>query len=97
MQLELVFDSVAGSNFRARIVFLMQGNLGLDASLFEPAVGSVGPDSTIRVSFSSPRREVENRLGGKLRGDTVTLTEFFWASEDWLRGGTPWVLVREPR
>ncbi len=97
MQLELLFDSLAGSSFRARIVFLMQGNLGLDVSWFEPAIGAIRPDSTVRLVFSVPRRELENRLAGKVRGDTIALTEFLWAGEDWLRGGARWVLVREGR
>ncbi len=97
MQLELLFDSLAGSSFRARIAFLMQGNVGLDASWFAPTVGTVVRDRTVKLTFSSERRELENRLVGKLRGDTIALTEFLWAGEDWLRGGASWVLVRERR
>lgn len=97
MQLDLLFDSLVGSSFRARVAFLMQGNLGLDASWFAPTVGTIVADSTVRLTFSGARRELENRLAGKLRGDTIALTEFLWAGENWLRGGASWVLVREQR
>ncbi|GBD32821.1 hypothetical protein HRbin33_01795 [bacterium HR33] len=95
MQLELLFDSIAGFGFRARITFLMQGDVGLDASLFGPGAGSIRPDSTVSVIFSGPRSELGNRLSGKVRGDTIALAEFLWAGEDWLRSGRRWVLVRQ--
>lgn len=93
IRLELLFDSTAGSQFRARVVFLMQGNLGLDPSLFQPALGEIGPDSTVSLSF--PTTAASNRLRGRLRGDTITLTEFIWGGENQLSGGSAWFLVRE--
>lgn len=97
MQLELLFDSIAGSSFRARIAFLMQGDMGLDTSRFEPALGSIRPDSMLSVTFRAGLADLANRLSGKVRGDTIALTEFLWAGENWLRSGAPWVLVRERR
>lgn len=93
MRLELLFDSTAGSQFRARVVFLMQGNFGLDPSLFQPALGEIGPDSTVTLTF--PPTAAPNRLRGRLKGDTITLTEFVWGGENQLSGGRTWLLVRE--
>lgn len=94
-RLELVLDSAVGATFRARIAFLMQGNVGIDPSVFGAGRGDISTDSIVRVELGFTTPTPPARLGGPLAGDTIRLTEFVWAGEDQLRTGTPWVLVRQ--
>lgn len=95
--LELVLDSVTATTFRARVTFLMSGNVGIDPNRFESTRGSVG-DGLVR--FSVKMREQADSLGhmeGVLGQDTIRLRVFRWAGEDQTAGGARWLLIRQSR
>lgn len=95
--LELTLDSLAGSTFRVRVAFLMQGDVGIEPSQFEPTVGRVSPGG--RVHLTVKARGQEDPMGqmvGALARDTIRLHAYRWAGEDQTARGTRWLLVRQP-
>lgn len=96
-RLELAVDSVAGPTFRVRVAFLMQGNVGIEQSLFEPTVGRMDADGAVLLTVKL-REQVEpmGEMSGVLAGDTIRLRTYRWAGEDQTAGGTRWLLVKQP-
>lgn len=96
LRLELIFDSTAGSSFRARVAFLMQGDVGMDPSLWQPGRGEIEGDTLIRVELRATSASVPpSRIVGRLAGDTIVIRELVWAGEDRAAGGRRWILVRQ--
>jgi hypothetical protein len=96
--LEVTLDSVTATTFRARVTFLMSGNVGIDPTRFESTTGSLGRDGLVR--FSVKMQEQSDSLGqmtGVLGRDTIRLRAFRWAGEDQAAGGARWLLVRQAR
>lgn len=95
--LELAIDSVAGPSFRVRVAFLMQGDVGIEQSLFEPTRGRVDADGVVYLTVKA-REQVEpmGEMTGTLAGDTIRLRTYRWAGEDQTAAGTRWLLVRLP-
>lgn len=95
--LELAIDSVTGSAFRVRVAFLMQGNVGIEQSLFEPTLGRVDADGTLHLTVKArAQAEPMGEMSGVLAGDTIRLRSYRWAGEDQTAGGTRWLLVKQP-
>ncbi len=97
-RLQLAVDSVSDSTFRVRVAFLMQGDVGLDPSRFEPTRGAIAPDGTVHLSIRlKGRTEPTGTLVGVLvaTGDTIRLGTYQWGGANQAAGGVHWLLVRE--
>jgi len=95
--LELAIDSVAGPSFRVRVAFLMQGNVGIEQSLFEPTRGRLDAGGMVYLTVKAREQtEPMGQMTGTLAGDTIRLRTYRWAGEDQTAGGTRWLLVRLP-
>lgn len=93
--LELVIDSVSAAGFRVRIGFLLQGDVVIEPSRFEPAWGARSADT---VRFGLRLRGQQEDMGqfqGVLARDTIRLARFRWAGEDQTARGLEWYLVRQ--
>lgn len=96
-RLELAIDSLTGSAFRVRVAFLMQGNVGIEQSYFEPTRGRLDADGTIHLSVKMREQaEPMGEMSGTMAGDTIRLRIYRWAGEDQTTGGTRWLLVKQP-
>jgi hypothetical protein len=98
-RLQLAIDSVRDSTFRVRVAFLMQGDVGLDPTRFEPTRGEITPDGTIHLTIQlKGRTEPTGRLAGTLAesGDTIRLNTYEWSGTNQTAGGVHWLLVRQP-
>ena len=98
-RLQLAIDSAGDSTFRVRVTFLMQGDVGIDPTRFEPTRGEIAPDGTIHLTIRiAGRAEPTGRLAGTLAeaGDTIRLETFQWSGTNQVAGDVHWVLVREP-
>ncbi len=95
--LELAFDSVVGPTFRVRVAFLMQGNVGIEPSQFEPSLGHVDAQGVVQLTVRA-REQAESmgEMSGLLVRDTIRLRTYRWAGEDQTAGGTRWLLVKQP-
>jgi hypothetical protein len=98
-RLQLAIDSASGSTFRVRVAFLMQGDVGLDPSRFEPTRGEIAPDGTVHLTIQvEGRAEPAGELAGTLAGtgDTIRLGTYQWGGANQAAAGIHWLLVREP-
>jgi len=96
-RLQLTIDSASGSTFRVRVAFLMQGDVGLDPTRFEPTRGEITPDGTVHLTIQlKGRTEPTGELAGTLAatGDTIRLGTYQWSGANQAAGGTHWLLVR---
>lgn len=95
--LELAIDSLAGPSFRVSVAFLMQGNVGIEPSLFEPTRGRVDADGVLYLTVKArAQAEPMGEMSGVLARDTIRLRTYRWAGEDQTGGGTRWLLVKQP-
>ncbi|HXV85437.1 MAG TPA: hypothetical protein VD793_02005 [Gemmatimonadales bacterium] len=94
-QLQLVLDSANGESFKARVGFLMQGDVGIDPEGFVSTPGTVTAEGVIRIEITNRRGAPPGLIVGRVAGDTIRVTEFRWGGDDQLTGGTQWILVRE--
>jgi hypothetical protein len=95
LRLEVAFDSSTGSAFRARVVFMMSGDVGLDPTRFEPTRGEIGEEGRLHFTVKlKGRTEPTAEFSGTLAGDTIRLSTYRWGGEDQGAGGTRWLLVR---
>ena len=97
-RLQLAIDSASDSTFRVRVAFLMQGDVGLDPTRFEPTRGSIAADGTVRLTIQIKGRPAPvARLAGTLAGtgDTIRLRRYESGGADLTAGGVHWLLVRE--
>jgi hypothetical protein len=95
--LELAIDSLAGPTFRVSMAFLMQGNVGIEQSLFEPTRGRVDADGVVYLTVKArAQAEPMGEMSGVLARDTIRLRTYRWAGEDQTAGGTRWLLVKQP-
>jgi len=96
--LELAFDSVTATSFRARVTFLMSGNVGIDPSRFESTTGSLARDGLLRLGVKMRQQpDSLGQMAGILGQDTIRLRAFRWAGEDQTAGGARWMLIRQSR
>ena len=95
--LELAIDSLAGPGFRVSLAFLMQGNVGIEQSLFEPTRGRVDADGVVHLTVKArAQAESMGEMSGVLGQDTIRLSTYRWAGEDQTAGGARWLLVKQP-
>ena len=95
-RLQLVVDSVSGARFRAGVMFLMMGDVGIDPAHYEPQWGEISSQDVARFPIRARQQPGPGgRIVGKLSGDTVFVTEYEWAGENQLAGTGKWFLVRE--
>jgi len=96
-RLELAIDSVVGAGFRVSVAFLMQGNVGIEQSLFEPTRGRVDADGLVYLTVKArAQAEPMGEMAGVLARDTLRLRTYRWAGEDQTASGTRWLLVKQP-
>jgi hypothetical protein len=79
------------------MAFLMQGNVGIEQSLFEPTRGRVDADGVVYLTVKA-RAEAEpmGEMSGVLARDTIRLSTYRWAGVDQTAGGARWLLVKQP-
>lgn len=95
--LELVIDSLLGPSFRVSLAFLMQGDVGIEQSLFEPTRGRVDADGVIHLTVKAgAEAEPMGEMSGVLARDTIRLSTYRWAGVDQTAGGARWLLVKQP-
>ena len=96
-QLGIVVDSARSDTLWGRVTHYMAGDMGVDPSEFRPFQGTVSPEGAVSITVDRARGGIPAFvLGGRWRGDTLSLSTFKIGPDEATGPTSVWYLVRKP-